>query len=128
MKTIKQTVTFHTTPHEIYETLMDSKKHSAFTSSKANISRKVGGRFSAYDNYAKGKNLILIKDKKIVQSWRASDWPDKVYSKITLILTKTNTGTRLTFTQTNVPDKEYKSISKGWYDYYWIPLRKYLGQ
>ncbi|MBE3119725.1 MAG: hypothetical protein IMZ50_13355 [Candidatus Atribacteria bacterium] len=42
-KVINQTVTFKVTPHDIYETLMDSKKHAAFTGGKASISRAVGG-------------------------------------------------------------------------------------
>lgn len=126
MKTIKQIINFKTQPHDIFESLMDSKKHSAFTSSKCSIKRKVGQAFSAYDNYATGKNLQIVKDKKIVQTWRASDWPDKIYSKITFTLTKTKTGTKLAFTQQGVPDNQYKSISKGWYDFYWNPMKIYL--
>ena len=126
MKTIRQIVNFQATPHEVFEALMDSKKHCAFTSSKVSISRKVGGKFSVYDNYATGKNLILIKDKKIVQTWRASDWPNGHFSKVTFLLTKTKTGTKLTFTQTDVPDDKYKEISKGWYDFYWNPIKIFL--
>ncbi len=126
MKTIRQIVNFQATPHEVFEALMDSKKHCAFTSSKVSISRKVGGKFSVYDNYATGKNLILIKDKKIVQTWRASDWPNGHFSKVTFLLTKTKTGTKLTFTQQGMPEDQYKEISKGWYDFYWNPIKIFL--
>ena len=34
-KTIEQTVEFSASPHEVYEALMDSEKHSAFTGAKA---------------------------------------------------------------------------------------------
>lgn len=128
MKTIKQTVNFQAKPHDVFEALMDSKKHSSFTSSKASISRKVGGKIQAYDGYIEGKNLQIIKDKKIVQSWRGSGWPKGHFSKATFSLTKTKTGTCLTFTQTDVPDSDYKSISKGWYEHYWTPLKLYLEQ
>ncbi len=70
-KPIKQSVTFKASPHAVYEALMDSKKHSAFTGGKASISRVVGGKYTAYDNYVNGKNIELVPDKKIVQSWRA---------------------------------------------------------
>ncbi len=66
-KNINQTVTFKTTPHEVYEALMDSKKHAAFSGGAANISRAVGGEMMAYDGYIAGKNIELVPDKKIVQ-------------------------------------------------------------
>ena len=72
-KVIHQTVTLKVPPHEVYEALMDSRKHAAFTGGKAKISRAVGGKFSAYDNYIAGKNVDLVPDKKIVQDWRAVD-------------------------------------------------------
>ncbi len=77
---IKQTIPFKTTPHEVYEALMDSKKHAAFTGGKASISRAVGGRMMAYANYITGKNIQLVPDKKIVQDWRAVDWPEGYFS------------------------------------------------
>jgi hypothetical protein len=67
-KTIRQQVTFKdTTPHELYEWLMDSKKHSQFTGQKAVINRKVGGKFKAGDGWIEGMNLELIQDKLILQ-------------------------------------------------------------
>ena len=41
-KTIEQSVTFNASPHDVYEALMDSEKHSQFTGAKALISREVG--------------------------------------------------------------------------------------
>ena len=126
MKTIEQTVTFAATPHEVYDALMSSKKHAAFTGAAAKISDKKGGKFSAYDGYCEGVNLALTKDKKIVQTWRASDWPDDHFSKVTFALSKTASGTKIVFTQTDVPEKQARSIAKGWTEFYWNPLRTYL--
>lgn len=123
-KTIKQSVTFKTEPHAVYEALMDSRQHSKLTGSKASISREVGGRFTAYDGYIEGVNLDLVPDEKIVQSWRGSDWTEGHYSKTTFKLDRTETGTRLTFTQTGVPEDQYEDIKKGWIDFYWTPLEK----
>jgi len=125
-KNIKQTVTFKTTPHEIYEALMDSRKHSKFTEGKASISKKVGGKFSISDGYIEGTNLELVPDEKIVQSWRASDWSEGHYSKVTFKLSKVEKGTRLDFTQTGVPEDQYEDISQGWKDYYWGPMKEFL--
>ena len=125
-KTIRQSATFKTSPHEVYEALMDSRKHSKFTDSKASISRRIGGKFTAYDGYIEGVNLELVPDEKIVQSWRGSDWPEDHYYKATFALKKVEGGTRLTFTQTDVPEDQYESISQGWRDYYWKPMKEML--
>lgn len=123
-KTIKQVFEFDAEPHEVYEALIDSKKHSEFTDAKAVISRKVGGKFSVWGGYAEGKNIELIPDKKVVQSWRAAeeDWPTDHYSTVTFSFSKTKNGTKMSFTQTGVPETSYESISQGWKDFYWKPM------
>ena len=125
-KTIRQSANFKATPHDVYEALLDSKKHSRFTGGEASISRKVGGRFTAYDGYITGKNLELIKDKKIVQSWRASDWPAGADSVATFILSTGKNETKLSFTQTNIPAEQAESIANGWKEYYWEPMKEML--
>lgn len=123
-KTIRQSVTVNASPAKVYQTLLDSRRHSRLTGGKASISRRVGGRFTAFDGYAEGVNLELQNGKKIVQSWRASDWPANHYSKATFGLKKVKGGTRLTFTQTGVPNSDYTAVKQGWIDYYWTPLKQ----
>jgi activator of HSP90 ATPase len=123
---IKQTVTFKTSPHEVYEALMDSKKHAAFTGSAAKISREVGGEFMAYDGYITGKNIELVPDKKIVQSWRAVDWEEGYFSRITFELTAVPEGTRLDFVHADVPDGTEEEFTQGWIENYWEPMKKYF--
>jgi activator of HSP90 ATPase len=125
-KTIRQSVTFKASPHEVYEALMDSRQHAKFTGAKVSISRKIGGKFTAYEGYIEGVNLELVPDEKIVQSWRGSDWPQGHYSRATFSLQKAGNGTRLNFVQTEVPENQYDSISQGWHDYYWKPMKKML--
>ncbi len=128
-KKIKQIVKFNADPATIYKTLMDSKLHSEFTGDTAKISKKVGGKFTAYGDYIQGKNLELVEGKKIVQDWRASDWPTGHFSKVTYLLAKDGNGTKLTFTQENVPEDQFDSISQGWQDYYWDPMKEmFLGK
>lgn len=124
--TIRQSVTIKAVPHEVYEALMDSKKYGAFTGGKAVISRAVGGKFSAFDGYAEGVNLELVPDKKIVQTWRASDWPEGHYSRATFTFKAAAGGTQLTFMQSGVPAEFADDVSQGWRDYYWTPLKEML--
>ena len=125
-KTIRQSVTFKASPHAVYEALMDSRKHSRVTGAKAKISRKVKGRFTAYDGYIEGIHLDLVPDKKIVQSWRGSDWPEGHFSKATFSLKKIKNGARLTFTQSGVPVEHFRDINQGCRDYYWGPIKEML--
>lgn len=74
-RTIRQTISLNATAHEIYEMLMDEKKHALFTGGFARINRDVGGTFVTNDGYSDGTNRELVQDEKIVQTWRASGWP-----------------------------------------------------
>jgi activator of HSP90 ATPase len=123
---IHQTVTFKASPHEVYEALMDSQKHAAFSGEKASISRQVGGAIMAYDEYITGKNIELVPDKKIVQDWRAVDWPEGYFSCVTFEFTAVPEGTRLDFTHTGLPEGTEEEFTQGWIDNYWEPMKKYL--
>jgi activator of HSP90 ATPase len=125
-KTIRQSVTIKASPHEVYEALMDSKKHAEFTGAKVKMGRKTGEKFSVYDGEIEGENLELVPDQKIVQSWRYSDWPEGQYSRAVFSFTPVPRGTRLSFTQTGVPEGAYEDIRQGWRDYYWEPMKKML--
>jgi activator of HSP90 ATPase len=121
-----ETVVFKAAPHDVYEALMDSRKHAAFTGAAATISRRVGGKFTAWDGYLTGTNLELEKDKKIVQDWRASDWPEGAASTVTFLFEPSPEGTKLTFTHKNIPAEFYDDIVQGWRDYYWEPIKTML--
>ena len=123
-KTIRQSVTLSATPEEVYEVLLDSRKHGKLTGAAARISREIGGTFSAYDGYIEGSNVELVRNKRIVQLWRGSDWPRNHYSRVTFTLRKIAGGTHLSFRQSNVPVSQHKSIKQGWIDFYWEPMRE----
>ena len=125
-KTIKQKVKFDVSPNDVFDALMDSRKHSQFTESSARISRQVGGRISVYDGYIEGTNLEIVPDKKIVQKWRASDWPKGHFSVAKFELKKKGRGSELMFTQESVPVEQYKAISDGWHEHYWNKMKEFF--
>jgi len=124
VRTIKQTAVIKgATPADIYGTLMSSEKHGALSGQPAKMSSRVGGKWSVGHDL-EGKNVKLTKDKRIVQTWRANNWPKGKYSKATFALSKAAGGTKITFTQTGVPGEFYKETNSGWKAYYWDPLKK----
>jgi activator of HSP90 ATPase len=70
----------------------------------------------------------LDPDRKIVQTWHASDWPTDRVSRVTYRLVGVEGGTRLTFTHRGVPDEYHESTKQGWIDYYWIPMKTLLNK
>jgi uncharacterized protein YndB with AHSA1/START domain len=128
VRTIRQTVVLPGTPREVYNALMTSRGHKAFTGAEARISQKVGGKFMAWGGYIHGANLKLIPGKTIVQTWRPTDvtWPKAYYSQVRFELTKSPRGTRVKFTHSGVPVEHAGHLADGWKKSYWDPLRAYL--
>ena len=127
-QSIQQTVTFTVPPHVVYEVLMDSQQHAAFTGGAAKISRQVGGEFSAFDGYITGRNIILVPGKQIVQSWRAADWEEGVFSTVTFKFTPVPEGTRLDFTHSDLPDGTEQEFTRGWIENYWEQMQRHFGE
>lgn len=127
-KTITQKVVFkNATTSDLYELYMNAKKHSAATGTATKISEKEGAKYSAGDDYITGKNLVLLKNKMIVQTWKAADWDQQEQDSI-FILTFEQRGKDavLNMVHANLPDKHAESIKKGWTIYYWNPWKAYL--
>src|SRR4249920_2487657 len=128
-KTIKQKVKFRASAKVVYQLLADSKLHSTFSGLKANISRKVGGAFSAYSGYITGINVDLHPGKRIVQAWRAKDFPVGIFSMATFNLAETRDGgTELVLTHRGVPKDLIPGIEKGWREFYWEKMKQYLAR
>jgi activator of HSP90 ATPase len=123
-KTIQQTATFRASPTDVYEMLMDSKKHASLSGEPAKISRKVGGSFTAWGAHISGFNLALKPGRKIVQAWRALDWWPDHYSIAIFDLKEIKAGTRLDFTQIGVPPHRYEGHCQGWMQTYWTPMKE----
>jgi activator of HSP90 ATPase len=127
-KNIKQSISFTAPAHDIYEMIMDSKKHAKLTDSKVKMGKKVGDKFTVYDGQIHGEDLELVPDQKIVQNWRFEypDWPKDHFSKVTFNLKETKGKTKLLFFHTGIPEKYAKDISDGWREYYWVPMKKLI--
>ena len=125
---IEQSVSFpKVTPADLYALFMDSAKHSAATGMPAKISRKVGGKWSAFGGMILGKNLALVPNRVIVQAWRSSAWkkadPDSI---LVVRFEKTPGGATAYLAHVGVPPYDHEGVTKGWKKYYWEPWKKYF--
>lgn len=128
-RNIEQTVTFDALPKRVYEALVDSAKHAAFTGEAASIDARPGGSFICYGTYINGITIELQPNKRIVQAWRSRNWPKGTYSIVDFSFSRTRGGkTELRFVQTGVPAKDYAAKNKGWRTHYWEPLKAFLAK
>jgi uncharacterized protein YndB with AHSA1/START domain len=86
-KTITHEVMFSATPREVFEALIDSDKHAAFSGVPAKIERKPEGKFTCYGDHIEGTTLELKDNERIAQHWHAKDWPKGHYSRVSFSLT-----------------------------------------
>jgi hypothetical protein len=68
MKTIKQTITFNAPPNDIYDYIINGRKLTKITGGKATNTEKVGGKFTAWDDYIFGKNIELVPGKRLFKN------------------------------------------------------------
>lgn len=119
----------HAAAKDIYDAWLDSERHSIMTGEKATISREIGGTFTAWGGYISGKNLLLIPNKKIVQSWRSSEFPDDAADSILSIqLIEAQGITEVDLEHKDIPPGQGLQYRAGWIDYYANPMQSYFSE
>ena len=118
--------TFTTTPSELYNAWLNGELHEQMTGGGATCSNEIGGEFSAWGGYIWGKNLALTPNKKIVQTWRTTEFADdEKDSKIEVTLETVPEGTKLTLVHTNLPAHGEQYIN-GWKEHYFVPMTAFF--
>ncbi len=127
---IKVSTVLPATPEQVYRAWMDAREHGLFTGGKATVQKRVGGKFTAWDGYIEGKTLELEPNKRIVQAWRTTEFPEGTPdSRLEVLLEPAaKGGTKLTLVHTNIPKGQVKDLKQGWVDYYFEPMKTYFGQ
>lgn len=125
---IEQSFSFpKVTPALLYSLFMDSAKHTAATAMPAKISPKIGGKWSAFGGMILGRNLDLVPNRMIVQSWRSSAWKKSDPDSVLIVrFEKSPGGATAYLAHVGVPQYDYQGVTQGWKKYYWEPWEKYL--
>jgi len=126
-KIVRQSVVLPASAKELYAMYLSPKGHGAITGGKVQIGSRPGSSFRAFGGALRGRTLLTVPGRLIVQSWRSTAFrnsdPDS-----TLIIRFTPKGkqARVDLVHVNVPDHDYNGVNKGWKSYYWKPWRKVL--
>ena len=96
---------FPTDARTLFEGWLDSATHSAYTGGQpARISSRVWGKFSAWDGYIFGTTLELEPYRRIVQSWRTTEFPaDAPDSHLEILFEEKKDDTMITLIHTQLP-------------------------
>ena len=116
-------------PQEIYDAWLSSRGHAQITGGQpAIVSAIEGAAFSAWDGYISGRNIKLEPGRRIVQSWRTTEFADAdPDSQIEILLEPSKRGTTVTLHHTNIPDGQ-TAYRKGWQDCYFDPMKTHFNE
>ncbi|GAB5416879.1 MAG: hypothetical protein Crog4KO_17460 [Crocinitomicaceae bacterium] len=118
--------TLNVSAERLFKAWLNSASHSKMTGGGAEINAKIGSNFSAWDGYIEGQNLAIEPFKRIVQSWRTTEFDaSDDDSQIEILLEELNGVTELTLIHTQLPEhgEQYK---KGWQEHYFEPMRAFF--
>ncbi len=137
-ESIHQETDFKANRQRIYQALTDTKQFDkviqlsgAMQSMRLGntptaISREVGGAFTLFGGHITGRHVELVPKQRIVQAWRAGNWPPGIYSIAKFELIEQGSGTTIVFDHTGFPKGDAETLASGWKAHYWEPLAKLL--
>ncbi|HET9752613.1 MAG TPA: SRPBCC domain-containing protein [Myxococcales bacterium] len=117
-------------PQRVFSAWLDAKEHAAFTGGgEAVVEPWTGGRFIAWDGYIHGILLGVDPGRRVVQTWRTSEFPPEARdSRLVVEFEPARGGTRVIIRHTDLPPSHAKRYEKGWMEHYLKPLARYFAQ
>ena len=112
----------------IYKAWLSTDGHTAMTGSPAKVDGRVNGAFTAWDGYIWGTFLELEQDRRILQAWRTSEFPeDAEDSKVEVNFESAGKSTKITLRHWDIPKGQADNYKQGWEDFYFGPMKEYFG-
>lgn len=122
------TATFNASAARIYKAWTSTKGHTEMTGSPAKVDGRVDGDFTAWDGYIWGTFLELDENKRILQTWRTSEFPEEASdSRVEVVLNEANGKTVLKLIHTEIPEGQVEGYRQGWEDFYFKPMKELFG-
>jgi len=124
---INITEEFKTSADVLYMTLTQPERLSAFTRSNCISNPTKGGEFCIMDGNVSGTYIELVPNEKIVQTWRFKEWPQGLFSKVTIEFEQKSDNTLLKLYQSGVPDFDKQRTEAGWKQRFFGPIKQIFG-
>jgi uncharacterized protein YndB with AHSA1/START domain len=117
----------HASADRVYAAWLDGKEHTKMTGGPASVDARVGGEHTAWDGYISGTILELEPSRRIVQSWRSTDFPlGDSDSRLEVHLRDVDGGCEVTIVHTEIPAGQAAQYEQGWRDHYFEPMARYF--
>jgi len=112
---------------QLYADWLNSEAHTDFTGGEAKTTEELNASFTAWDGYIFGQNTALIKGKKIVQTWRTTEFNEDEQDSILELLFESidNNKTKLTLNHSSIPKGDGDKYKIGWTEHYFEPMLAY---
>jgi uncharacterized protein YndB with AHSA1/START domain len=126
---LRVSTTIPAAPTTLYLAWLSAEQHGAMTSSTAKIDSQVGGKFQACNGYISGKIVVLDLGRRIIMSWRTTDFPrDAADSRVEIHFEALGGSTRLTILHTEIPEGQGEKYRVAWNDNYFVPMRTHFSK
>jgi len=125
--TLTMTETFQCQPTDLYRALTFRPMVEAYMGGDIVFEPVKGEKFSLAGGNIVGTFVDLVQDAKITQLWRKKSWPDEHFSQVNIELTAKDGSTKLSLTQTGVPETDVEKTREGWRANYWDRMRQIFG-
>ncbi|OAA51688.1 Aha1 domain family [Metarhizium rileyi] len=129
--TVTDNEEFRTTAEEMYQTFVDPQRLAAFTRSPPKLFEGAhkGGKFELFGGNVSGEYLELEPGKKIVQSWRLSQWPAGHFSELHIDFDQNNVDhvTLMSVQWKGVPVGQEEVTKRNWLEYYVKSIKQTFG-
>ena len=121
---IRQKYTINAPIEKVWEAIVTPEIINKWGAGPAKMDGKPGSEFTLWGGDIWGKNLEVVKGKKLIQEWFGGNW-DKP-SKLTIILSEDSSSTLVDLIHEGVPKDEEADFADGWKTYYFGEIKKLL--
>jgi uncharacterized protein YndB with AHSA1/START domain len=126
---LRVTSTIPVAPTTLYFAWIDSTHHSSMTGMTAKLEPVVGAKYSTCNGYVTGKLVILDLGRRIVMSWRTTDFPrDAADSRVEVHFETLGLSTRILILHTEIPEGQSEKYKALWNEKYIAPMRSYFSK
>merc|ERR1719334_875495 len=107
MKKLDLSVTYECRPEDVFSALTDARLMSTYTHAPCKFDVKEGGKFEMFGGSITGEFTEVDENKSFTQKWRFSDWPEDLYSTVTVNLFSPSYGICvMTLKQRGIPQTD----------------------
>jgi uncharacterized protein YndB with AHSA1/START domain len=111
-------------PKTAYNAWLDSEGHEQMTGGAASFTNQVGTEYTAWDGYIFGKITALEPHKRVLHTWRTSEFEENAPDSIVEVtFAPSENGTLFTLTHTELDSEAVvEKYRTGWEQHYIEPM------